>query len=165
MSCRCENCGKSARVQILAGYSRGIPVLRFFCLDCARGADANAAGGAAGRWRLSNSALLLLAGVCVGALVLPGDPLGIGASVGFGIGQKLSVAAGAVMVVTGALLRADLLGAIGTVIFSLGVAADLLGWAESSHVATWRGIALGLSLVLIAGGMSLRRRSAYLQRG
>jgi hypothetical protein len=158
----CESCGKKARVQILAGYHAGTPVVRFLCLRCAQHIDEVGVEdqGVLTRERLSVGAMLLLGGICIGALGLPGEHLGIGSSVGFGVAQKVLAAGGALLVIVGALLRADVIAVVGTVVFGLGVFADLIGWVESSQVGAWRGIALGLSLTLIVGGMALRRRFA-----
>jgi|GEM_PF-1128469 len=156
----CQVCGAAARVRVLVGYADGQPVERRLCLSCADtvAGDALADRGGAARLRLRPAAVLIAAG---GLLALSGvffDGLGLHGSRGVGWLQGSGLVLGGLMVVVGALLRADLIAVVGTVLFGLALLADVCGVVGQPGFGWRQGSLIGAGVVLMLIGLIWHRR-------
>lgn len=139
---RCSQCGRASCVHVLEGYSGQTPVFRSLCLACSEN-HATPDPVALMRPRLSLSAAVVATGVIVGAGGALADHFGIGGSSGFGMAQSIGVVVGAVCILVGALLRVDMIGILGGILFITSIVADLLsiggrsgfGWKQTAAVA------------------------------
>jgi hypothetical protein len=156
----CERCRAPARVHILEGYTRGKPMRRHYCLTCADAAPhpTPLVSFEHVRSRLSIASMLVFAGLLLVALGIAVDQVGYHGSEGFGWKQTSSLVLGVFFVVLGALLHADLLAILGTVVFLVAVSADVYGPLGSPGFG-WRQIAVILAgAVLIALGLYRRKQ-------
>lgn len=157
----CETCGKSATVQLLAGYRDGRPVRRNLCLACAVAAPQLLRPLIPSR-HLRLDAALVLAGVlvCVVGLVRDLLPTSVG---GFGWQQMLGVSVGALVLVLGLMTRVDFLAAGGVVVLGIAGAADLLLRSGSAGIGWKQELLIAFGLAMILAGLRLarvRRRAA-----
>lgn len=157
----CDTCGKSATVQLLAGYRDGRPVRRHLCLACAVSAPQLLRPLIPSR-HLRLDAALVLAGVlvCVLGLVRDWLPTSVG---GFGWHQMLGVSVGALVLVLGLMTRVDFLAAGGVVVLGIAGAADLLLRSGSAGIGWKQELLIAFGLVMILAGLRLtriRRRAA-----
>ena len=157
---RCEQCRAPARVHVLEGYSRGKPIRRHYCLACADATPHPAPPISLEhvRSRLSIASMLVFAGMLLVALGITVDHVGYHGTAGFGWKQAVSLVLGVFFVVLGALLHADLVAILGTVVFIVAVSADVYGTMGSPGFG-WRQIAVTLAgVVLIALGLYRRKK-------
>lgn len=155
----CEGCGEPVRVRILEGYRAGQPVIRAWGMTCADRLSPGASDAVArrARERLSVGALLIMAGLGLGFMGVFGRHVGVEYSRQIGT-PMLAACFGAFLVLIGALLRVDVIGIIGTMIFGVAVCIELIGLAGTGDAAIVPDLELVLGLGLVAGGMWLRRR-------
>ena len=156
----CECCAAPARVHVLEGYTRGKPIRRHYCLNCA---DQSPQTGPPlsfehFRSRLSIGSLLLFTGVALVVLGISVDQLGYHGSSGFGWRQMISLALGVFCVAIGALLHADLLAIAGSIVFGAAAAADLFGTMGSPGFGWRQTSVVLLGFMLIMTGLYRRRR-------
>lgn len=151
----CDTCGKSASVQLLAGYRDGRPVRRQLCLACAGTAPELLRPLIPSR-HLRLDAALVLAGalVCVLGLVRDLLPTSVG---GFGWQQMLGVSVGALVLVLGLITRVDFLAAGGVVVLGIAGAADLLLSSSSSGIGWKQELLIVFGLVIVLAGLRLGR--------
>jgi hypothetical protein len=157
----CQNCGAPVRVQVLKGYRAGRPVVRFLCMDCADRVEEleSAEASTRTRQRLSVRAMLVIGGLGLGLVAMLGKQVELARSGAFSVEQRLTVCLGAFLVVLGALLRVDVVGVIGTVLFAVALGAGLLHLINAAQAGFLPAIEMILSLVLIGVGLSIRRRT------
>ncbi|MEW6200113.1 MAG: hypothetical protein AB1601_15795 [Planctomycetota bacterium] len=159
---RCGACGGPARVHILAGYRGGRPVEHRLCLTCADTTlgDPIEAEGIGTRTRLRPGSLVMVGGALLTLLGTSVDQFGLHGSVGLGWLQALALAGGGLMILSGALLRADVIGVAGTVLFALAIVADVRG-AVGTPGFGWRQAAIvGVGVAALGIGLMWRRRAA-----
>lgn len=154
----CESCGGPAQVTALQGYANGKPVRRQFCLRCAdRALDLHEGRTAPPpRRRLSPAALLLLGGLVLVLVGLLAGDFGDPARRGFGAYQLAAVLAGTLLVTVGAMLRADVVAVAGTILFGLGVLADLFVAVGATGVGWRQAAAMVVGLTSMGAGLALR---------
>lgn len=156
---RCEACGGPPRVYILAGYRGGRPVERRLCLACADTAlgDPIQAQEAGTRTRLRPGSLVMVGGALLTLLGTSVDQWGVHGSAGVGWLQALALVGGGLMILSGALLRADVIGVAGTVLFGLAIVADVRG-AVGTPGFGWRQAAIvGIGVAALGIGLMWRR--------
>jgi hypothetical protein len=158
----CEDCGQPGRVQILEGYRAGAPVMRVLCMPCADHACVTPpeTDSPAARGRLSPGATVILGGVCLGLFALLRQHVGLGQAAGFGVEARLAACLGALLVLLGALLRADVVAVVGTLVFGVAAGAGLFGPVDAVHVGLVSRSGIAVSLGLIAVGLALRWRAS-----
>jgi hypothetical protein len=150
---RCELCGQSARVHVLEGYDSGRPILRHFCLPCAARDPAPLATSRPRGPRLRVSSLVALAGIVVGVVGVFGELLVPEGHAGFGWYQRCGVALGAVFMLVGTLMRADLIALTGAFLFGAALCADWLGITRAPGVGWKQQILLGICGVCVFAGL------------
>jgi hypothetical protein len=152
---RCALCDRPARVHILKGYDHGRPIRQSLCLSCANAADERLLSETLERRqrRSGRATLLTVTGLLL--IVLGGavDQLGIHTSVGFGLKQQTSLLLGAFVVILGALLRIDVLAALGALLFAAAALADVLKPGGSPGVGWQQGAALVVGLLCLVAGL------------
>lgn len=157
----CDTCEELARVHILERYEEGAPVFRHFCTDCADKVDESTASSPfmLDRHRASTASLLILIGVSLGAMGIAADYIGIPRGSGFGWLRFLGLAIGALLVLVGALIRIDVVGLAGTVIFGLTACVSLFGLSKASGIGWKQQLAVLVGLALMLTGLMLKRRT------
>jgi hypothetical protein len=160
----CARCAADARVSVLTGYPGGRPQRVWFCLRCADGAYDEFVGVAnpSRRRRLGVGSLLLAAGVLLMVVSLLADTLGINGSPGFGWFQQSAVILGGVLLLLGAVSRADIVAVIGTLLLLAGLLADVAGRMGSPGFGWRQALALVVGFALFVSGWLIR---AHAHRG
>lgn len=156
----CDRCLAPARVHVLEGYRSGVPLRRHYCFSCADETPMNTPPISMEhvRSRLSIASMLLFAGVVLVILGISVDQIGYHGSTGFGWKQTVSLAFGVFCVAIGALLHADLVAILGSIVFGIAVSADLYGPVGAPGFG-WRQSAVVLLGALMIGiGLHRRRR-------
>jgi hypothetical protein len=102
--------------------------------------------------------MVILAGLIIAFLGAWGDYLGIRGSSGVGWYQQLVMGLSVLLVLLGALFRADAVAIIGALAFVISAGADLLGLDGSVGIGWKQQLGIGIGLVLIGSGLWLRRR-------
>ncbi|TWT44046.1 hypothetical protein RAS1_04520 [Phycisphaerae bacterium RAS1] len=141
----CHECGKSAAVRVLRGYSHGVPDFRDLCLSCADERDRAAVRQQRRETQLPTKALLLMAGCMLMLIALSWDFLSLATRPGFGVFQRLGTALALVLVLLGAVSRTDVIAIMGAAMLALSLGADVLA---TDHVP---GIGWKQQFVLLVG--------------
>lgn len=97
--------------------------------------------------------LLTLVGVSI-------DGLGLHGNQGVGWLQGPALVVGGLMIVVGALLRADVVGLAGTVLFGLAALADVRGSVGEPGIGWRQALVIAVGLTALSIGLIWRRRSA-----
>ncbi|MBN1345163.1 MAG: hypothetical protein JXQ73_20885 [Phycisphaerae bacterium] len=157
---RCEICGEPARVRVLDRYANGEPVFRQYCLDCADRDDpiGGPGSGPSSRHHLTFASLMIVAGLSISLLGALGDYVGVHSGVGIGWYQTIGIAVGALFVLIGALLGADVIAVFGTIVFGLAACADLMGFGGVAGIGWKQNLAIFAGVVLTFVGVLLRLR-------
>ena len=157
----CQVCGQPVRVRILEGYAEGQPVFRKYCFECADRfcGEPIPKDQEKPAQRLSIPSMVILAGLIIVLLGASGDYLGIRGRSGFGWYQQLVIGLSVLLVVLGALFRADAVAIIGAIAFVISAGADLLGLDGSVGIGWKQELGIGIGLLLIGSGLWLRRRN------
>ena len=156
----CEGCGGPVRVHVLEGYRAGRPVIRCWCMQCADHAIPEASDSARplSPERLSVASMLILGGLGLGFVRLFAGRMG-GDSADQSGAPVLVAGLGVLLVLIAALLRADPVGVLGTIIFFGAACAELISLLDTNGAGLVQDLALFLSAGLIIGGLGLRRRA------
>lgn len=144
---RCQRCGAPARVQVLAGYAGGAPVLHRACLACADAALAAGPQARSARPRLRGT--VLLAGAVLLFVGLLGDWLVPDGRAGFGWHQRTGLLLGVVVSLLGLLVRVNFLTLLGAYLAGAALLADWTGLTRGPGIG-WK-----QQLLLAAGGAVL----------
>ncbi len=160
---KCETCGRPARVRVLEEYQDGAPVFKQYCLECAdQRSDRTVANSdpTSDKPRLSFASLMILAGLLIATVAVLGDYIGIRGSGAMGWYQVAGLVIGALFVVLGAMLRADVIALFGTIVFGLAVCVDLFGLSAMPGIGWKQGLAIVVGVALMVVGVVLRFRRA-----
>ena len=145
----CESCGEPARAHILEGYSGGMPNVRRFCLNCVDEHAEPLPEPPKARSGLPAGLLLGLVSVVFGVLGVFGDSLLPEVHAGFGWYQRLGVGLGALLVLTGTLLRVDLIALSGAFLFAGSICADWFGLVHSPGIGWKQQAFVGISAACV----------------
>jgi len=104
------------------------------------------------------SSLIIAVGVLFAVLGVSFDLFGMKGAAGFGWKQQGGVVVGVLLVVLGALLRADVLAIGGAVLFGAAALADVYGTLGSPGVGWKQRLAVAAGVLLILMGIWLRKR-------
>lgn len=154
---RCCRCGGEARVAVLLGYQSNHSVAHDLCLICAdAGSFRPIQDVSRAPRRISLGTTLALAGAGLGLLSFGWD--GVMAGLGQLLGMQSGlVAIGALLVLIGALLRADVIALAGTAAFVVGLAAEILLLQPTPGLGWKQQVGLSLAVGLMLWGGIVRR--------
>ncbi len=137
-------------MQVLQDYRGGEPVMQYFCLTCVTDPATWPAPGSLERPRLRLSSLLALVGCFLGLLAVLADFLiPPHLTAGFGWHKEASLAVGAVLMLVGALARADLLAWGGAFVLGIALVAGLFGVTAKEGFGWKQGALLDVALACV----------------
>ncbi len=147
---KCPVCGTESLVTVISKSHEG--GLRQFCKECERRRLWQERSGV--RQIASGSVrLLVYAGVLLALLTLTVDRLSISGGTGFGWWQITGTELGMLSLILSFFVGRGLLGMAGLFLLVLSLAADLLHVGHAPGMGWRNQTALGLAILLIAGGM------------
>ncbi len=155
----CDLCGKPARVCVLHGYRDGAPVYGRYCLDCPSTSDFDHSARSRSSKRLSLHLLICLLGVVIGVLGGAADLVVSDAHPGFGWYQRTGVLVGAIIVLLGMLVRAEVVALVGVFLFAGAVSWDCFSYSDAPGVGWKQQTALVVSAFLLVLAVVLGVRS------
>jgi len=147
----CTSCGTIAVVHVLEGYTRGRPVVRHFCLNCAERATSLRGDAGTADGRLGANTLALISGVVLVVIGLFGDHLLPDRHLGFGWRQQSGLWLSIVALLIGLLLRVDLLMLGGAFLLAGSLGADWFGLTSGPGVGWKQQIVLAVGATLVTG--------------
>ncbi len=156
----CQECGALARVHVLETYRAGCALYEHFCVRCARSVPRPAplAPQAA---RPSLPALIALTGVATAWLAVLADWIpGWSEHPGRGMYKAAAAVLSMLLVLTGAVLAADLLVIVGVLALDGTMAADWVGLARAPGLGWKQQWLLVVSLALVAVALAAHLRPA-----
>lgn len=155
----CERCGAPAHLHVLQGYDHGAPHLRHRCLQCGE-PDAVAVASPMGRRRPGFFTLALIFGLFIGFSGLFSDAYFPHEQSDLTWLHSGGVAVGALLVLLGALLGADVLVVGGMFLFAGSLMAWMFGLRSAPGLGIKQLVAIGASMAIIglalAGGVAKR---------
>lgn len=153
----CDICDATARVTVLARYSKGAPQKHHYCIDCADKPRALKVKSPARDGSSIGTLLVCIGGLCA-MLATFGDkvPGFEGLHPGYGRTQGLGIILGVLSVVLGAILRVDMLAICGTALTALTACADFIVVKRTPGVG-WKQVVLIIAcLCLVLFGRAIR---------
>lgn len=161
----CVKCGEPARVHILQGYAEGGRLIRRFCLAHAAEARDPFAVPERARSRLGLPLILGLSALIAAFLGLFADDIVLDVTQGFGPTQVAATAVGAMILLAGVVLRADLIAFCGLLILLGAIFLDELGVRRAPGVGFKQQMLLfGAAVFFLAGAVLFIRRSMKIRR-
>ena len=154
----CQDCGRLARLMVLEGYASGRPIVTRYCLACAPGAKpVRQPMVQAASHLLRLGSLLVFLGLLAGLLGAFADPFRTLGDI-FVWYRRAGLAAGALAVFLGAVLRVKAVAMVGVTIFGLAAIAGLAVLAGNAGLGWKQEFLVLMGAILVAGGIYLRQR-------
>jgi hypothetical protein len=94
----------------------------------------------------------------LGLLIMLGNHIGAVRQGSFGAAPSIGAAVGALLVLIGAMRRADVVGLAGTIVFAIAAGTELVGLGRMGGTVLSAELGICAALALVALGLTLRRR-------